>query len=342
MDRTERGSSLASTTPADSIATSVPAPMAMPTSARARAGASLTPSPTMATVNPRSCSSVTVESLSSGRTSEKTSSIPRSAPTARATWSASPVIMATRMPRSCRAWTAARDSGRTWSSTAIAPMTVPSRTTWSTPAPRRIHSPVLSASPSGGVSRSSRSMFGPPTRISEPSTPALIPRPEADVNPEPVSPKPAASEFPAAAAAIARATGCSLADSAAAASASRRPSETPAAATSVTACSPSVRVPVLSKRTTSMVRIRSSAIRSLISTPDFAARSVEMAMTRGIARPRACGQAMTRTVTVRVTASSGLPRAAHTAAVMSAAVSANQKSSAAARSASACAREEEA
>ena len=49
---TPRGSSEASTTPADSMATSVPAPMAMPTSARARAGASFTPSPTMATRQP--------------------------------------------------------------------------------------------------------------------------------------------------------------------------------------------------------------------------------------------------------------------------------------------------
>ena len=38
--------------PADSTATSVPAPMAMPTSAVASAGASFTPSPTMATLRP--------------------------------------------------------------------------------------------------------------------------------------------------------------------------------------------------------------------------------------------------------------------------------------------------
>ena len=82
-----------------------------------------------------------------------------------------------------------------------------------------------------------------------------------------------------------------------------------------------------------MVRIRSSAIRSLMSTPDFAARSVEIAMTSGIARPRACGQAMTSTVTVRTTASSGLPMAVHTTAVIRAEISANQNNNAAARSA---------
>ena len=53
--------------------------------------------------------------------------------------------------------------------------------------------------------------------------------------------------------------------------------------------------------------MRSSAIRFLIRTPARAARSVEMAMTSGMARPRAWGQAITRTVTVRVTASVTLP-----------------------------------
>src|SRR5216117_925016 len=66
---TARGSLEASTIPADSMATSVPAPMARPTSARARAGASLTPSPTMATCSPRPWRPATALSLSSGRTS---------------------------------------------------------------------------------------------------------------------------------------------------------------------------------------------------------------------------------------------------------------------------------
>ena len=79
---------------------------------------------------------------------------------------------------------------------------------------------------------------------------------------------------------------------------------------------PLVKVPVLSKSTTSMVRIRSNAMRFLISTPARAACSVEMAITSGMARPRACGQAITRTVTVRMTASSGLPRRDHVMKVM--------------------------
>ena len=93
------------------MATSVPAPMAMPTSARARAGASFTPSPTIATDRPRSCSSATARSLSSGSTSANTSSMPRSAATASATWRASPVIITTLIPSDFNAATASRASG---------------------------------------------------------------------------------------------------------------------------------------------------------------------------------------------------------------------------------------
>lgn len=58
--------------------------------------------------------------------------------------------------------------------------------------------------------------------------------------------------------------------------------------------------------------IRSSANRSLIGIPALADIAVEMAMTSGIARPRACGQAMISTVTVRTTASSRSPMPHHT------------------------------
>lgn len=51
------------TTSAASMATSVPVPMAMPTSARAKAGESLTPSPTMATFFPSFWSSWTLATL---------------------------------------------------------------------------------------------------------------------------------------------------------------------------------------------------------------------------------------------------------------------------------------
>ena len=64
-----------------------------------------------------------------------------------------------------------------------------------------------------------------------------------------------------------------------------------------------------------------------------------MAITSGMARPRACGQAMTSTVAVRISASSGCPTAIQAASVMTPAPSATKKSRAAARSASTCARD---
>ena len=61
---------------ADSIATSVPLPMAIPISACAKAGASLIPSPTIPTFTPVSCNFFTSFALSAGKTSAKTKSIP--------------------------------------------------------------------------------------------------------------------------------------------------------------------------------------------------------------------------------------------------------------------------
>ena len=55
------------------------------------------------------------------------------------------------------------------------------------------------------------------------------------------------------------------------------------------------------------LRIRSSASRSFTRMPARAAIAVESEMTSGIARPSACGHAITSTVTVRSTASSAVP-----------------------------------
>src|SRR5207237_707924 len=74
MAVTSRGSDRTSTMSADSIATSVPAPTAMPTSAWMSAGASFTPSPVIATVSPRACTSLILVAFWSGRTSAKNSS----------------------------------------------------------------------------------------------------------------------------------------------------------------------------------------------------------------------------------------------------------------------------
>ena len=76
----------------------VPAFMATPTSACASAGASLVPSPHMATSLPFACSSRISLSLSSGVACARKSSTPASAAIAAAVIGLSPVIMTVRMP----------------------------------------------------------------------------------------------------------------------------------------------------------------------------------------------------------------------------------------------------
>ena len=80
------------------MATSVPVPIARPRSAWASAGASLTPSPTIATTRPSACRRRMTSALSAGRTSAMTSSMPTSAATARAVVSLSPVSSTGRRP----------------------------------------------------------------------------------------------------------------------------------------------------------------------------------------------------------------------------------------------------
>ena len=131
--------SSASTMAAASLAASVPfLPMATPTSARFRAGASFTPSPVMATTSPLACRACTRRSLCSGLARAKTSTsvttwrkaasssssisapvsaglprpMPSWAPMARAVSPWSPVIIFTRMPAAWHSATAAMASGR--------------------------------------------------------------------------------------------------------------------------------------------------------------------------------------------------------------------------------------
>ena len=81
-----------------SRAACVPVFMATPTSAWASAGASLVPSPHMATSLPLACSSRISLSLSSGVAWARKSSTPASAAMAAAVIGLSPVIMTVRMP----------------------------------------------------------------------------------------------------------------------------------------------------------------------------------------------------------------------------------------------------
>ena len=112
-----------STTSAASIATSAPAPMAMPTSAVVSAGASLMPSPTMAVLPSRHSRSITA-ALPSGRTPAMTSSTPAFLPMAAAVFSLSPVSMTTRSPIFFSSATAAGLSSLMTSATAMTPRTL--------------------------------------------------------------------------------------------------------------------------------------------------------------------------------------------------------------------------
>ena len=116
-----------STTSAASIATSAPAPMAMPISALVSAGASLTPSPTMMTF-PFFFSSRITLSLPSGSTPAITSSTPAFAPIALAVRSLSPVSITTRMPIFCISFIACGLSSLIISATAIMPQSSPPQT----------------------------------------------------------------------------------------------------------------------------------------------------------------------------------------------------------------------
>ena len=120
---TSRRRLLTRTTDAASIATSVPAPMAIPVSARVSAGASLIPSPTMATL-PCSFSLRISASLPSGSTPAMTSSTPACAPMAFAVRSLSPVSIMTRIPMSRNSATAWGLSSLSVSATAIRPAQV--------------------------------------------------------------------------------------------------------------------------------------------------------------------------------------------------------------------------
>ena len=116
---TPRTRSLSSAASAVSSATSVPPPIATPTLAAASAGASLMPSPIIATGPDPSKLAITA-SLSSGSSSDRTSRFKPSA-MAFAVRRLSPVSMIDRNPRSFSRAMAAAASARTSSRKAISP-----------------------------------------------------------------------------------------------------------------------------------------------------------------------------------------------------------------------------
>ena len=181
--------------------------MAMPTSAAARAGASLMPSPAIATVRPAACNSRTTACFPSGFIPARNSSIPSPEATVRAVSSLSPVSMMIRSPSSWRLRTASGVEGLIGSETAISPASRPSTATRITVRPCRW-------SPSARSSRAARSAT--PSSASQPRLPISTARPSTLPRaPPPVTESKSATagtgRFRAAApATIARANGCSL------------------------------------------------------------------------------------------------------------------------------------
>ena len=111
----------------------------------------------------------------------------------------------------------------------------------------------------------------------------------------------------------ASARGCSERASRAAVTRKTSASAMPSAETARTPNCPSVSVPVLSKATTRVSRARSKASRLRTKMPCWADMAVAFTMTSGIAKPNACGQAITITGTMRVSAKSGAkPRKSQT------------------------------
>ena len=108
------------TTSAASMAISAPAPIAIPTSAEVRAGASFMPSPTITTL-PCFLRFLITLSLPSGRTPAMTSLMPALFAIAFAVFSLSPVSITVRMPISLSSAQAASLSSFITSQTAIKP-----------------------------------------------------------------------------------------------------------------------------------------------------------------------------------------------------------------------------
>ena len=114
---------------------------------------------------------------------------------------------------------------------------------------------------------------------------------------------------------MARASGCSEADSSVTASCSSVASSSPVAgSTSVTAGSPRVRVPVLSSTRTLSFSAASRASALRIRIPAFAARPMPTISAVGVARPSAQGHAITSTATAGTSAPSKVPDTNHQAA----------------------------
>ena len=290
---------MTSVTPALSIATSVPVPIAMPTWACASAGASLTPSPTMATTRPSACNRLMTSAFSAGWTSAITSSTPSARATAWAVVRLSPVSMTTRRPS---AWSSRIASGvelLMGSATPTRPASAPSTARYITvcPSPRSASARAASADASTPCAASSRRL---PSATRRPPAAPVIPCPATDWKP---STRAGVTPRSVAPARTAAASGCSLPCSRPAARASTSSSRNPDAATTVTSRGlPSVSVPVLSTTIVSTFSMVSSASAFLMRTPACAPRPVATMIDIGVASPSAQGHAMINTATALTSA----------------------------------------
>ncbi|MNL22107.1 hypothetical protein D3C87_1434340 [compost metagenome] len=216
--------------------------MAMPTSAAASAGASLMPSPILATVKPDLFNSPTMRCLSSGRSSARTS-MPNCRPIASAVRRLSPVRMTTWMPASVSALTPAAASGRGSSRMAIAPTISLSATSTETVLPSSF-SAAMRAVCSGDIGTRSLAALGEPRNTV--TVPTIPSRPLPPMAFTAAMPGTGDSNSPARCR-IARASGWLDPCSSAAAKPSTSFSSRPKPTISVTRGLPSVSVPVLSK-----------------------------------------------------------------------------------------------
>ena len=278
----------------DSIATSVPVPIARPMSACASAGASLMPSPTIATRLPSDCSRLTSAALRSGRTSARTRPMPTWRAMAAAVRRLSPVIITTSRPSARRPARAATDSSLSVSATARTPAGLPSMATSSGVLPSS-ESRLASTSRAPTSMPASRNRAGFPIRTERPSTVVRTPLPVTESKWDGSLMTISRDRAPATTAA---ASGCSEERSADAARRRSSSLSTPSvASTSVSAGRPRVIVPVLSRTIVSSLWAVSRASAERIRMPCSAPFPVLTITESGVARPRAQGQAMISTAT---------------------------------------------
>ena len=269
--------------------------MAIPTSAWVKAGASFIPSPTMAIKPNLSCNLLISSTLPSGRTSATMWSMPTSLAMALAVLSLSPVIMAVSNPNCFNSRIAWIESPFRASATAMIPAGWPSTAT---------SMAVFASSSSRVISSFNSSISIPPSSSSR-----RLPTSTSLSFIQPLTPFPVrvanslssfnSNPFSLAALTMARPRGCSEPASTLAAICSNSSSFQPfRVKRSVTSGFPLVIVPVLSKTMvwTSFINWIASPLR--IRTPFSAPMPLPTINAVGVARPRAQGQAITRTATV--------------------------------------------